>query len=508
MTHQTHIRLRPQHFIVLIAGIAAIAVLLSVPHFSHAQTGPVSPVSDDLSDKGIITALPSGTLFGQWVINGNTYAASNGTTEFRQDNGPLSLNGCAEVKYVIQAGQRVALRISSDDSCGSNQTGEVESTGLIVSRPPSGTLFGAWQIGNTTYQAISGTTTFRESNGALNLGVCAEVKWITPTTALRISSKQLHDCSGVNDDNEATGKVESLPAGSLIGIWQIGGLSYSVTPSTTLRDGPFAVGAIVEVHFTRATSGSLIATDIERKPGVEDDLASAKMYGRIESRPAAPTVIGTWVIASNTLSVSSSTLLSGTLNVGQCVEAHYHLNGTVKVADKIKAEGEDDCPAGANGAISRSYGFVEAKPVGGLVGEWQIAGATYNATSSTQFSERHGALITGAFVKVSFVMVAGVRTAVEIETEDAPDSGDNLLGVLRLNGNQWTVNGQTFLIDDSTLFDDRSAVVREGANVRVNVRTAPTIVADGAFSAQATLVATKITGLTAIERVRLPMALR
>lgn len=492
---------RPQRISLAFAGMAAVFLfLLLAPRAAHAQAGPAS---DDLSDKGLITAMPSGTLFGTWTINGNNYAAQSGTTEFRQENGALAMNGCAEVKYVIQSGQRIALRISSDDSCG-GVSNENEVLGLIVSRP-NGTPFGAWQIGNATYQAINGTTTFREFNGALAAGVCAEVKWILPTTALRISSKQLHDCSGASDDNEATGRIESLPANGLIGIWQIGGLSYSVTPSTTLRDGPFAVGAMVEVHFTRATSGTLTAIDIERKFGVEDALASAKLYGRIESRPSAPATAGAWLIAGNTLSVTNSTLLSGTLNVGQCVEAHFHLAGLVKVADKIKAEGEDDCPAGVNGPISRAYGFVEAKPAGALVGQWTIAGVTYSATLSTQFSERHGALIVGTFVKVSFATIAGVRTAIEIESEDAPGSGDNLIGELRINGNEWSVNGQVFSVGDSTLFDDRAAEVRDGANVRVNVRPAPALSAN---SADATLVATKIAGLTSIQRVLLPAVLR
>lgn len=488
--------------IMLSIAVFALLALLS-PKVAMAQAGPAG---DDLSDKGTITAMPSGTLFGQWVVNGNTYTAGNGTTEFRQDNGPLTLNGCAEVKYVVQNGQRNALRISSDDDCG-GQTGEVESLGLVVSRP-AGTPFGAWQIGNVTYQAISGTTTFREFNGALNVGVCAEVKWITPTTALRISSKQLHDCSGAGDDNEATGKVESLPAGGLIGVWHIGGLSYTVTPSTTLRDGPFAVGVIVEVHFTRSADGALTAIDIERKPGVEDGLSSAKLYGRIESRPAAPAVIGAWIIAGNTFSVTGNTLLSGTLNTGKCVEVHYHLSGATNVADKIKAEGEDDCPAGANGAISRSYGFVEAKPTGGLVGTWTIGGAAYNATTSTQFQERRGALIVGAFVKVSYTTAGGVRTAIEIETEDAPGSGSNLIGVLSISGNVWTVNGQSFIVDDATLIDDRLAEVRNGGDARVNVVSVPVATVNGTLSSQAVLVATEVAGLPAIERVLLPVILK
>lgn len=489
----------------LAAGAAAIGLALALgqPHISAAQT---SPLTDDLEAKGIITALPSGALFGNWVIGGNTYLASSGVTEFRQENGPLVLNGCAEVKYVLQGSSRIALRISSDDDCGgAGQPNAVESYGLVISRPPSGTLFGAWQIGSQTYQAISGTTTFRQEHGALVTGVCAEVKWITATTqlnALRISSKSLHDCSGAGDDNEALGVIQALPASGLIGIWQIGGLSYTVAPSTTLEDGPFVIGALVEVHFNRANTGSLIATRIERKNAVEDDDEQAKLYGRIESRPAPPFVLGTWVIASTPFSVTNSTLLSGTLLTGECVEVHYHLDGAVRVADKIKNEGEDDC-LGVNGEISRAFGFVEAMPGSGFVGAWRIGGEIYEAQAGTEFKQQNGALIVGAFVKVAFVMQNGAKVAVEIETEDVPDSGDdNRFGTLRLNGGQWSVDGQPITIDDATLFDDRQAEVRNGGLVRVNLRSSS---GAGAANADAGPVATKIVGLTKIERAYLSL---
>jgi hypothetical protein len=485
-----------------VGAIAAVALALSQPHVATAQT---APLSDDLEAKGIITALPSGTLFGAWVIGGNSYQASSGVTEFRQENGPLTLNGCAEVKYVLQGSDRIALRIKSDDDCSGNNANEIETYGLVVSRPPSTTLFGSWQIGSQTYQAISGTTTFRQDHGALVVGICAEVKWITATTqlnALRITSKSLHDCSGAGDDNEALGVIQALPTSGLIGIWQIGGLSYTVTPSTTLEDGPFVVGALVEVHFNRASTGSLIATRIERKSGVEDDDERAKLYGRIEARPAPPAVAGTWVIASTTFSVTNSTLLSGTLLTGQCVEVHYHLDGPARVADKIKNEGEDDC-VGVNGEVSRAFGFVDAMPSSGFVGAWRIGGETYDAPAGAEFKQQNGALIVGAFVKVAFVAQGGAKVVVEIETEDAPDSGDdNRFGALRLTGGQWSVDGQPITLDDATMFDDRLAEVRDGGLVRVNLRSSSSMTA---ASADAGPAATKIVGLTRIERAYLAL---
>ena len=512
-----------KHFIRIAALAVCLAVAVVAVWTVRAASAQIAPASDgELETKGVITSMPSGSLFGSWIISGNTYSAITGTTTFRQENGALKVSGCAEVKYKLQGTERVALRISSSDSCGTGGGGEggennKDAHGIVASRPASPTLFGEWSIGGNMYQAISGTTTFREARGLLATGACAEVEWFDQAgqrIAKKISTESLHECSGEGKDNEAVGAVQTLPVSGTLGVWQIGGLSYTVVPTTVLKNGPFAVGALVEVHFNRLSDGTLLATSIERKAKSEGDEKEkrAKLFGRIQTRPVSPTVQGTWVVASTTFTVITTTRTFGTLNVGECAEVHYHVDATGNnIADKVKSEGEDDCNVPAQGEISRAFGFVESLPTGGFVGDWKIGGNAYQAISTTKFKEENGSLIVGAFVKVAYKVQSGARVVVEIETEDAPpDGGDmDLMGKLTVNGNTWSVDGKEFIVDASTMFDDRTAVVQNGASVRVNVRTTPAAAQLQAESADASSSrATKIVGLTTVVRVHLPLIRR
>jgi len=47
---------------------------------------------------GIIQSMPSGGLQGEWIIGDQTFSTVPGT-EFDQTNGPLSVNGCAQVEF-------------------------------------------------------------------------------------------------------------------------------------------------------------------------------------------------------------------------------------------------------------------------------------------------------------------------------------------------------------------------------------------------------------------------
>jgi len=506
--------------------VVCVAVAIIAVWMTQATSAQIVMASDgggngsgdggnSLVAKGVISSMPSGSLFGSWVISGNTYSAITGTTTFRQEDGSLKINGCAEVRYTLQGNDRIAVRISSTDSCGSGDghggKNDTESTGVVASRPASPTLFGEWNIGGSTYQAISGTTVFREERGLLATGACAQVDWFNQAgqrVASQIASVSLHECSPENEDNAATGAIQTLPVSGTLGVWQIGGLSYTVVPTTVLKNGPFVVGALVEVHFNRLSDGTLLATTIERKGKSEGDENKAKLFGRIQTRPVSPTVQGTWVVASTTLSVITTTRLIGALNVGDCAEVHYHVDTAgANIADKIKSEGETDCNGPTQGEISRAFGSVESLPMGGFTGDWKIGGNAYQAISATVFNEQNGALIVGAFVKVAYRVQSGVRVAVEIETEVAPpDGGDtDLLGTLTVNGNTWSVDGKEFSVDASTLFDDHAVIVQNGTLVRVNVhRSAKSTSAASASIGQAT----KVVGLTSLTRIYLPLARR
>jgi len=47
---------------------------------------------------GIIQSMPSSGLQGEWIIGGQTFSTVP-STEFDQTDGPLSVNGCANVEF-------------------------------------------------------------------------------------------------------------------------------------------------------------------------------------------------------------------------------------------------------------------------------------------------------------------------------------------------------------------------------------------------------------------------
>jgi hypothetical protein len=61
------------------------------------------------------------------------------------------------------------------------------------------------------------------------------------------------------------GVIQQLPAGRLLGIWMVSQRAVIVTEATKLEeeDGPFRVGANVDVKGFAQPDGSIMATNIE-----------------------------------------------------------------------------------------------------------------------------------------------------------------------------------------------------------------------------------------------------
>lgn len=661
----------------MIAGIVAIfAAALTLTLTSGAHAAPMRSEGDDgLRAKGLINSMPEGTLFGAWVISGETYQAMTGTTQFRQEYGMLAIGKCAEVEYVMQGATRLAKRIGTDDSCAgrgdddddhedddrygreikgqiesfpaeligewrvsgqtysatasthfeqddgpfavgqcveiktaisstvalsidsedscigehshlsrttgilnaypvsttgllgtwtvntntyevvtstalNTQHGEffvgacvrvyfdgttpgrtahrvetkslddcaprtpmtptIEARGVITSRPPTDTLFGTWNIGGFDYSAISGTTRFKFEHGPLLAGDCAKVKYYAQggaRIATRIESEEEHGCGNEREQREAHGAINALPDGGLIGVWQIGERSYVVSTTTELR-GPFAIGTIVEVKFTRAADGSLLATRIKAKSIFEDDRRGGKTNGIINERPLSPTVVGTWVIASNTYTVTAGTRLTGTLQVGDCAEVYYRIENGGRVAKRIKTESSDDCARdGAGKPINETYGFVTDMPSSGFIGTWVVGGATYESNATTEFNAKGGTIMVGSFVEVKYVLKEGVRVAIEIEIHLPPNSGDDSrFGTVSIDGSgNMSVDGTPIVITPSSLVDDSQGELKDGAKVYVNSASASPAAQSSAAAARPI---TKLIVVAQITRTYLPAVSR
>ena len=137
-------------------------------------------------------------------------------------------------------------------------------------------------------------------------------------------------------DGRFFGIVQSLPAGGLVGTWQIGGAMVAVTFSTELRQdkGVLAVGACVEVRGSFQTGGIFVASEIrsdsaDNCPAVPNPPGNpgnpgnpgqnpTRFAGSVQTLPAAGT-LGDWMVNGTTVHVTAATRLRqdrGPISVG------------------------------------------------------------------------------------------------------------------------------------------------------------------------------------------------
>jgi len=172
-----------------------------------------------LSQLGIITSQ-SESITGTWQIGNTPYSVSM-QTELDDDDSPLVVGACVEVK-AAQSAPSVAIEIDSkeaykcsnsgddddnddgdnddgDNDDGDNDDGDndddsmqTESYGILISRP-AGTE-GVWVVSGTPFTATQ-QTHLETDDGELivGAGVEVEVHVGAPTIALEIESENAND---------------------------------------------------------------------------------------------------------------------------------------------------------------------------------------------------------------------------------------------------------------------------------------------------------------------------
>ena len=440
--------------------------------------------------KGTLQSFPA-EITGTWMVNSVTYQVVS-TTLLNRDHGDFYVGGCIEVRYDISDTNRTAFKVETEslDDCAERPvlSSTLEARGVVSATPISGTLFGTWTIGGEAYEAISGTTRFNVEHGMLQVGDCAKVRYLNQggqRVALRIDSDERHGCRRGIEESKLYGIVRALPGTpNQIGIWKIGERPMLVSTATLQTGGPFTVGMLVEAKFVRNPAGALVATKIEAKRNSQIRGREGKSYGILQDRPISPTVLGTWTIASTTYAVTSTTRLTGSLDVGNCAVVHFRsLNGQ-RTARKIRGLATTECTF-AGRVVSETYGTVEQMPTQGFIGTWMIGGKAYEMRATTRFKQEHGALATGAFVEVKFRTENGVNIALEVESEVPPMAGEtNSTGrvsqsspadaaIARVDAAQETitVDGVQYVITRATMVDDGAGALGAGSRVAINSYT-------------------------------------
>ena len=438
------------------AGIILLVLMvgaLLIPQGIYAK--------DELSWVGRIETRPTSGFAGTWTVRGHTFTAT-GTTQIKEELGPLSVGVCAEVKYVSDGSGDTATTIERqlDAVCGSDAGGEQKAYAFIETIPLGNV--GVWSIGGQSYTSTA-STLLRQEHGAFAVGVCAQVEFTTASgskTASKIGTEEPFNCSNGTFLARAIGTVSAFPAG-LIGTWAIGGISYQATTNASFQQrSPFAIGGCVKVGYF-VQNGVNIAQEIESEraddctstpPATADDLR--KVYAPIETVPASP-FIGAWRIGGVDFAATTATRFeqaSTSFAAGVCVEASYVLDAGINRLVAVESKQLARCQIGGVIAL-RAYGAVTSFPAS-LIGTWTVGGVIYQAAANTSFEQRFGPFTVGAFVELTYRVESGTRIATRIETHVAPGEGrSQAVGALESRPSDdtgiWVIGGQSYRGDDA-----------------------------------------------------------
>ncbi len=489
--------------------------------------------ADLLQLRGAITVIPDGGT-GEWVIGGQTFTA-DASTELDVEDGPLVVDGCAEVKYEDTGSALYAHEIDSEPA-GDCDTGggggdddgddDVKRHGLVDSAPAGGRE-GEWTIGGIVYLANS-STEFETEHGPLAVGACVEVEsdGATPATAKKIETEHQYRCTGTGAEPpkaETYGVVSAFPA-DLIGTWMIGGMQFEADANTEFEQehGPFEVGGTVKVHFYTDENDVHHALEIKSKFGSgddEDDVDDQRgeeghAFGIIDGLPAGNTLLGQWSIGGIAYEVDASTDLEAEHSpfaVGARVRVEYHTKeGGLRVADEIETTGDDG--EVRDPGHTKLLGFVEQMPPSGFLGVWKIAGAEFVVNESSVLEEEHGLFGVGSYVEVEYSISAPGRVVHEMKTHVPPSAGDDTrLGVItgmesamqaseieQTGSSQWTIGGVSYTVTTATRLVDGASDLAIGSTALVNSYVA----GDGRA------IATSIRGVAVDNQIYLPVANR
>jgi len=422
--------------------------------------------------------------------------------------------------------------------------GDVEIYGRIDTLPPT-PWTGDWVVEGITYVADD-STEFRQELGLFEVGKCVKVVYFpgaSPLTASEIETENDSDCDGTvtetpdpsstpdetetpepsetptpdDDKTKMRGIVDDLPDSGLTGTWVIDGAEYLADDSTEFEqsDGPFVIGACVEVELHASGDPALIdeietenmghcqgmPTSTPEATGTPD--SEDEIYGRIDDFPTD--LVGTWTVDGVTYAADSTTEFDqehGPFTDGACVKIHVDTSASPPAMREVETEHQYRCGSGSTSPETPEaeiFGAIQSFPEG-LVGTWNIGGMTFTADGGTEFDQEHVPFATDVTVKVHFITQAdGTHYAREIETKFQTDSDDDdgdgeyegaeghsygVIGALpdSLIG-EWIIGGIVYTATEQTRFEEEDGgfaidvqakveyVTRDGERVARKIET-------------------------------------
>ncbi|MFO1307655.1 MAG: DUF5666 domain-containing protein [Burkholderiales bacterium] len=398
-------------------------VLLATKIDVQASEGTPPPAGDPpapptggtkpLELKGTVTAMPASGFVGDWTIGGKAVKSTDATI-IDQEEGPLVVGAMVEVKGTPgDGGVILATRIEvdtsgpeSDDDGMDDDSTDGELKGPIEALP-DGTFIGNWKVAGQTVIVLT-TTRLDQEDGGFVVGAIVEVHG-TPgpdgLVASKIETKSSSQPPEPEDDElKIEGLIESLPADGLVGVWKVAGVDVTVTDTTKLdaSDGPFVVGAPVEVKGFPAAGGGIEATKIETESGNGAHEPALVFFGAVEAMPPAG-LIGVWTIAGRTVNVTDATELQeedGPFAVGASVKVKGWLqdDGTVEARE---IETVSSLPTAFTDAAPKAVEFFNAN-----------LGHFFLTASKTEIAALDAGAFNGAWVRTGATIKVGGSTAV------------------------------------------------------------------------------------------------
>jgi len=531
----------------------------STPDPNATPEPTTHPHDDDDDDndgnkvRALIDAMPEEGFRGIWTIGGVQYEIGV-LARLRQKAGPLRIGVCVELHHRGDVEPFTVLRLETErrSTCERNPTDPTptptdtpeignELYGILEQFPAEFT--GEWVISGTGYTATA-ETEFEQEYGSFAVGMCVKahlsgdkpmiIREVETTSRFRCNDADNHDGTV---QGQFYGMIQEFPT-DLIGDWQIGGTTVTADTDTDFQQGEtaFAIGVTAHVHFIVKDDGSYYASEIEAKfdsddpgnddpgnddpgnddpgnddPGNDDpgddehetiyEGAKGHVYGLIETLPENDDLIGTWVVAGISYTVTSDTHLVKP-------HSHFAVNGMVRVKYRIDADGKlvaRQIKATRGNANSHAhamlFGFVDLMPTSGYVGEWHVSGIEFYSTEKTKFEEEEGLFGLGGYVKIAYYSDNGRKILVEIKSEVPPGAGeDTTVGEIEaikedgesvtstsatVNATIWTIGGRQYVVTAATDLNDFQGALDVGQKVVVNSYSAK----DG------TVVATQLRGI-------------
>jgi len=227
---------------------------------------------------------------------------------------------------------------------------------------------------------------------------------------------------------EFTGAVDSIGSNA----WSIGGLVVGVTASTEVQGDP-APGDLVRVHALVLDGSTLVASEIQfadETPSAEPTPEPTLPAGEEIEFFGSVVTIGadTWQVGDQSVGITSSTEIKGTIAVGDPVKVHAQVQPDLSLtAKEIEPATEQDVVASEDisGGLEEGQDLEVKGTVESIVGDtWTVAGVAFLVTPDTEIDE---GVKVGDSVEIRGVWSPeGVLTATSIHLEDS--SGEDSSG--------------------------------------------------------------------------------